>query len=116
MVAVATGPNVLHLKQWTELKFIWNPIVRNLTIFVDGSAEGQKSADIQSSNKALGSHKGLWTWGKQEGSSTAGNLEADVRDFYFCRSADISDNRTKAEPKIPGIIYPLFIFIIVIKL
>ena len=111
MVSVATSANVLLLNQWTELKFIWNPVPRNLTIFVDGSQEGQKSADIVGANKFLSAHKAKWTWGLEEG-TIGGNLEADVRDFYFCRSADIVDNRTKAEPKLPGMIYPIRILII----
>lgn len=43
------------------------------------------------SDVELSNWKGEFTWGKEElGHTGKGNLNADIKDFYFCRSPGIS--------------------------
>ena len=87
MITVATRASVVEVKKWAELKFVWEPTQRKLTIYVNGVKEGSGIAQIQSGNTNLNNgNGGDWTWGKAE-SSNVGTLDADVRDFFFVRSA-----------------------------
>ena len=85
MITVATDGNVITPNQWTDLMFRWSPDNRKLSIYVDGTEVKSGVAQAQSGNMDLGDSDGEWTWGKEE-SSNQGNLDADVRDFSFCRT------------------------------
>jgi len=87
MITVTTSTSVLKPHKWADLSFVWNPSKRSFAIYVDGKVRGSGIVRSQVHDMTLKKSSGELTWGIKEDSSKHGTLSADIKDFYFYRSA-----------------------------